>query len=358
MNRLTRTARLVGPAAVALFAIIGALMSRQQPIIAWGCAAVAIMSAAAIAAAGLTHWRLAGALIVPVAALTVQGFGQASTLSWMAFCVMAMWIGLSAAPRPAVALTALMVAIVAWMFLRQVREPGWAAWSIGTIISVVACIMARALNLTNEALRNAQGELAQRSREEERVRLAAEVHDVIGHGLTVTLLHISSARLALDEGRDAADRELAEAERLTRSSLDEVRATVGLWRDKQDASPLPDAGRITELVKTFRLAGMRVELFMTGGVDDVGGARGLAAYRVIQESLTNAARHAPNAAVTVRVDVADGNVDVCVDSDGTPGPNSPGSGIRGMSERVQALGGTFSAGPHEGGWRVAAVLPR
>ena len=114
-------------------------------------------------------------------------------------------------------------------------------------------------------LRAAQDELAERSRAEERNRIAAEVHDVIGHALTVSLLHIGGARLALDEDPQEARRSLSEAERLTRDSLEEVRATVGLMRtDLPDRrTPLPGAGDLPALVESFRRAGSDVELLST-----------------------------------------------------------------------------------------------
>ena len=90
-------------------------------------------------------------------------------------------------------------AILVSEWIQQTDEPGWAAWLVGTAFTVVACTFARRLRMTVEQLREAQHQLAERSRAEERNRIAAEVHDVVGHALTVSLLHIGSARLALDE---------------------------------------------------------------------------------------------------------------------------------------------------------------
>ena len=141
-------------------------------------------------------------------------------------------------------------------------EPGWGAWFAGISFTTALTIFARRLRLAMVQLRAAQDELAERSRAEERNRIAAEVHDVIGHALTVSLLHISGARLALDEDPQEARRSLLEAERLTRDSLEEVRATVGLMRtDSPDRrAPLPGAGDLPALVESFRRAGSDVEL--------------------------------------------------------------------------------------------------
>ena len=100
-------------------------------------------------------------------------------------------------------------------WVQDTEEPGWAAWITGTAFTLVACIFARRLRVTVVQLEAAQHQLAERSRAEERTRIAGEMHDVIGHALTVSLLHISSARLALDEDPDEARRALEEAERLS-----------------------------------------------------------------------------------------------------------------------------------------------
>ena len=209
-------------------------------------------------------------------------------------------------------------------------------------------------------LRAAQDELAERSRAEERNRIAAEVHDVIGHALTVSLLHISSARLAMDEDPQEARRALSEAERLTRESLEEVRATVGLMRTDRpdDRMPLPGADDLPALVESFRRAGSDVELLVDDHLGTLGATRGLAAYRIVQEALTNATRHAPGQPVVVRVGPTEDGTTVTVRNDGPPNPApTPGSGLRGMRERAESVGGHLTAGPTDGGWLVEAVLP-
>ena len=186
------------------------------------------------------------------------------------------------------------------------------------------------------------------------------MHDVIGHALTVSLLHISSARLALDEDPDEARRALEEAERLARTSLEEVRATVGLMRTDAsgEVAPLPVAGDIDELVESFRSAGADVGLTVTGDLASLGSARGLAAYRIVQEALTNATRHAPGEPVTVAVTVDGGTATVAVRNGGDADPDAPvGNGLLGMRERAEGVGGRLRAGAEARGWLVEAVLP-
>jgi signal transduction histidine kinase len=209
-------------------------------------------------------------------------------------------------------------------------------------------------------LRAAQAGLADRARAEERNRIARELHDVIAHSLTVSLLHLASARMAVRFDPADAERALAEAERLGRASLDEVRATVGLLKadggaDEGPAAPLPGMTGIPDLVERFRAAGAPVTLTVDGDADAVPATTGLAVYRIVQEALTNAAKHAGGAPVTVTVAVG-ADVGVRVDSAGRP-RHGHGLGMDSMRERAESLGGTLTAGPGGRGWLVSAALP-
>ena len=149
-----------------------------------------------------------------------------------------------------------------WVLVRA--DLGWLPWMAGVSVSAgVAILVGRDRALLAE-LRAAQAGLAERSRAEERNRIARDLHDVIAHSLTVSLLHISGARLALEHDPDDAARALAEAERLGRESLDEVRSIVGLMRSGDGAAangaagslaPVPGLDGVGELVERFRGAG-------------------------------------------------------------------------------------------------------
>ncbi len=209
-------------------------------------------------------------------------------------------------------------------------------------------------------MRGLQADLAQRSRAEERNRIARDLHDVIAHSLTVSLLHVSSARLAVQYDPEDAARALADAERLTRQSLADVRATVGLLRSPGDdgiAPPPPGVDELPRLVDELRDAQADVSLVVDGALNELPATTGATVYRIVQESLTNAARHAPGAKVQVRVGARDGRVDVSVESAGPPGGGS-GMGLQSMQERAEAVGGTLHAGPGGAGWLVHASLPR
>ncbi|WP_147381380.1 sensor histidine kinase [Nocardioides immobilis] len=356
-----RPARVIAPVMLALFAAVGALMGdRALPLGLTVTAAIAGL-AALVAWRGLVSWPLAIALLATAAGLVVLGHGNSANLAWMGFCVIAGWVALtSALPVTVVTGGALGLGIAA-EWLQQRDEPGWTAWVVGTAFTLVACVFAHRLRETVVQLEAAQHQLAERSRAEERSRIAGEVHDVIGHALTVSLLHISSARLALDEDPDEARQALEEAERLARTSLEEVRATVGLMRTDAsgETAPMPGAADIPALVESFRRAGVEVDLDLDGGLTTLGPARGLAAYRIVQEALTNATKHAPGEPVTVAGGDSGGVVTIVVRNGGVPRPGAgAGMGIRGMQERASAVGGELVAGPHDEGWTVRARMPR
>jgi signal transduction histidine kinase len=182
---------------------------------------------------------------------------------------------------------------------------------------------------------------------------------VIAHALTVSLLHVTSARLAVEHAPEDAARALAEAERLGRQSLAEIRVTMGLLApDGQEGIAPPVAGvdQLVPLVKQLADTGVDVSLGIEGDLTTLPATMGTTIYRIVQEALTNATKHAPGFPIQASVTTGAGTVEVCVDSAGPPGEGS-GMGIESMRERAKAVGGTCSAGPGGSGWVVHAVLP-
>lgn len=355
-----RTVRVAAPAALALFVVIGVAHGRPS-VMRVATAAAIIVVLVVIAWHDLAGWRLVGSCAVVAAGLFAICHQSPSSLGWFGACVIAGWAAFKAPGPPAVVTGAVLVTgfVVEWSMMTE--DGGWGAWISGTALATVGCTFARRQRTLVEQLSAAQAGLVERTRAEERNRIAAEMHDVIGHAMTVSLLHVSSARLALDEDLDEARAALAEAERLARQSLDEVRGVVGLMRGAGPRAvvPLPRGTDVTELVDSFRRAGTRVELNVHGGLDALSATHGLAVYRVVQESLTNAARHGDGTPVSVRVDTGGDRTTVTIDSGRSSAAVAAagGAGLIVMSERVQALGGNLVAGPRPGGWRVAAVLP-
>ena len=360
-----RTARTAAAAGLAVLAGLGAASSHRPTLVALAVTAAVAVLAAVLAWQPMTGWPLVAALTLATGGVVALGHAQSSNLVWMAACLVAGWVAFTSGAAPTLTVGAVLGLTLVGEWAQQTEESGWAAWLVGTALVAVAGVFARRLRTTVEELRHAQHQLAERTRVEERSRIAGEMHDVIGHALTVSVLHISSARLALEEDLDEARASLDEAERLTRRSLEEVRATVGLMRTRPGAAaaPLPGATDIPALVDTFRLAGAEVDLEVTGELDQLGAAKGLAAYRIVQEALTNATRHAPGEPVDVRVAVVGPGATIAVHNGGAADAEAtPGAGLAGMRDRAEGLGGWLSVGvpagrPHGDGWHVEAVLP-
>jgi signal transduction histidine kinase len=200
---------------------------------------------------------------------------------------------------------------------------------------------------------------------EERLRIARDLHDLVGHGLSAIAVQSGTARVALGAGDlEAVRTALGHVEATSRSAMREMRAAVGMLRGQSPAAAesAPDLDGLPALLEHADRVGVRVALDSVGDLGQVSPVVGRCAYRVVQEALTNVIRHAPGAAATVRLDARDGwlHVDV-TDRGGTgaaTGSASGGHGLVGMRERVEMLHGTVQVGPVDGGgWAVRAALP-
>ncbi|WP_174530236.1 sensor histidine kinase [Micromonospora maritima] len=207
-------------------------------------------------------------------------------------------------------------------------------------------------------------EEARRRVAEERLRIARELHDVVAHHIALINVQAGVAGHLLRDRPDAAEEALGHVRSAARTVLDELAVLLGLLRrgePEAPTEPAPGLGRLDALVDGFA-AGQPVRWILSGRPRPLPGAVDVAAYRIVQESLTNAHRHAPDATVTVEVRYTDTAVTVEVRDDG-PGPGAPGDagtglGLLGMRERAEAVGGAFHAGPRpEGGFVVRAELP-
>ncbi len=191
--------------------------------------------------------------------------------------------------------------------------------------------------------------------EEERLRIAREVHDVVAHSLAMINVQAGVAAHVADRRPEEAVKALKAIKEASGRALDDLRATLGVLRTGEGTTPVPSLARLDELVAPVPKARI------VGDPGDVPAAVDAAAYRVVQESLTNALRYAPDAtAITIAFTRTDHALELTVRDDGSGATTSQGSGtgLRGMRERVTALGGTLDAGPHpEGGFEVRAVLP-
>jgi signal transduction histidine kinase len=212
----------------------------------------------------------------------------------------------------------------------------------------------------------AEGERARRAVLEERTRIARELHDVVAHHLSLIAVRAETAPYRLTGLPEPARAEFGSLSEVAREALAEMRRLLGVLRHDQPAelAPQPELADLPLLVGTARQAGLSVELSVPPELDQVPSGVGVCAYRIVQESLSNASQHAPGAAVTVSVDHDSGAVLLRVANGpgGSVGPSGidhgPGHGLTGMRERVALLGGSLSAGPSpDGGFVVSAVLP-
>ena len=345
-------------AAFAVFAGIGVL--RENPSLpAAAAAAGAAVIAAALLVRGLKPQLLFAALAT--AGIAVEGNGLSSNVGWLATCLLAGWCVLVAGRRDGLIYWAGAVVLfgVQWIWVKP--DPGWGAWIAGTTFTVVfSLLILHQIDLVAQ-LREAQAGLAEQARAQERNRIARELHDILGHTLTVSLLHVQSARLAVEHDPADAAGALAEAERLGRECLAEVRSTVGMLRwhagsEEASTGPLPGIDGLPSLVERFRAAGADVTFTVEGDAAGLPATAGLAVYRILQEALTNAAKHAPGAPTAVRLAVGAGRVTLTADSLAEPGTGT-GLGVVSMRERAESLGGTCEAGPGGRGWLVRATLP-
>ncbi|MCX5523590.1 sensor histidine kinase [Streptomyces bobili] len=225
----------------------------------------------------------------------------------------------------------------------------------------------RAIRERAERAERTREEEARRRVAEERLRIARDLHDVVAHHIALVNVQAGVAAHVMDKRPDQAKEALAHVREASRSALNELRATVGLLRQSGDpeapTEPAPGLDRLDELAGTFRNAGIQVEVARADHGTQLPAAVGLAAYRVIQEALTNVQKHAgPDAKAEVSVVRVGPNVEVTVLDDGAgDAPVSReggGHGLLGMRERVTALRGTLTTGPrYGGGYRVHAILP-
>jgi signal transduction histidine kinase len=323
-----------------LLAAAGVLLRRRHPL---PLLAVAVLDGVL---------RADPSAATPFAAYAVTRYGPAGRARWIA-------VGLAGA-----------VALAPWQFtsfnegLNNVLLVGFlvvlpavlGAW-VRTRTELVAALLDRA--------ERAEQEQQLRAREavlEERTRITREMHDVVGHRVSLMVLQAGAIEMA------AADpdrvRQLAgQLQDAGRRSLEELRQLIGLLQD-QDAplAPQPTLADIDELVEDSRRAGVAVTLTRLGGPREVDPTAGRTAYRVVQEALTNAGKHAPGGAVAVTLDLRPAEVAVTVVNRRPTGPAaalpSGGLGLLGLRERVRTVGGTFRAEPRlDGGFGVEAVMP-
>ncbi|GAA1765346.1 sensor histidine kinase [Luedemannella helvata] len=271
------------------------------------------------------------------------------------------------------------VLAVGWLVAAADVEPraaiGWVFFRIGA--AVMSAALGESVRSRKVIAADAQrrAELAERTRDEEararvdaeRLRIAREVHDTVAHAIAIINVQAGVTAHVLDKRPDVAREALRVIERTSSRALREMRAVLGVLRDDRDGRvPYPGLEQVDELAAKARDAGLDVTVEQTSAASPLPTAVGGAAYRIVQEAITNVIRHAGATRVTVALNhgvdvleirVTDEGRRAAVPVDARP-PARPGHGIAGMRERCQLLGGELDAAPTPaGGFEVTARLP-
>ncbi|MEH1126746.1 sensor histidine kinase [Micromonospora sp. CPCC 206061] len=230
---------------------------------------------------------------------------------------------------------------------------------------VVASLGRRTWRMRALTLEREQTEAVRRAAEQERARIARELHDVVTHNVSVMVIQAGAARKVMDAAPDQARQALLAVEAGGRAAMAELRHVMGLISpaaDAPDLAPQPGLDGLVTLVERVRAAGLPVDLTVEGRSRPVPAGVSLTAYRVVQEALTNTVKHAAGATATVTLgyEVEHLRVEV-LDNGGRPNASTAtgnGRGLVGLRERMAIYGGTLDAGPRPtGGYRVRAVIP-
>jgi signal transduction histidine kinase len=233
-----------------------------------------------------------------------------------------------------------------------------AGLALGSQLKTAASAVERADRLEREREAEARAAVA-----EERARIARELHDIVGHSVSVMTVQASAVRRLLRDDQEREREALITVEETGRAALAEMRRLVGVLRRPEDApalAPQPSLEHIEKLVEQTREAGLPTELKVEGDASRLPAGIDLTAYRLVQEGLTNALKHSRATHAEVHVRYADGSVELVVSDNGSGNGKGDGGGhgLVGMRERVSVIGGELAAGPRQnGGYELRARLP-
>ena len=303
---------------------------------------------------------------VGLAALALQGLlddsGQEPQTPFIPLLLAAYSVGAHSARRGAIA-----GLVVIWAGLLAV-EPGdvivmgpvfTGTWFAGRLVRSREGDAQRLRELS-AALERERVEEARIAAAEERARMARELHDVVAHSMSTIVLEAGAERMNLEAAEGSTHETLRSIERTGREALAEMRRLVGVLRQDDAAlAPQPSLSRIDELADRVRRAGLPVDVRIAGAPVELAPGLDISAYRIVQEALTNALKHAGDARASVLLSYGNRDLEIEVADDGCGGtPNGGGHGLAGLRERVTVLGGDLEAGARDGGgFVVRATLP-
>jgi signal transduction histidine kinase len=360
-------------AGLAVFLMVGTYFAsqRQPKYRPFDAGTVTLILLAAAALAWRRRYPIAVMTVVFGATLAYFVIGYANGPIWIALIV-AFVTAVTRGHRAAAAITAVAgFGIFPWVdhLLRDRPGPtfanlaGLAAWLL-VLLGVGEAVRIRRERAA-EAVRIREEETLRRAGEE-RLRIARELHDALGHHLSLINVQAGVALHLGDDVPEQTRNSLSAIKEASKEALTELRSVLEILRQEGEPaprSPTSTLSRLDDLVSQAAAAGLEVRTETAGDVRQLPFGVDVAAFRIVQEALTNVTRHAGAAAATVRIGYGEGDLTVEVDDDGHGGPAAApigggGKGLTGMRERVTALGGEFRAGPRpEGGFRVWARLP-
>ncbi|MEU4579429.1 MULTISPECIES: sensor histidine kinase [Nonomuraea] len=339
---------------VGVLAPVALLEGLLRPDLPWRAASIVV----AVGLVPTLLWRRTRPLLMLVIAFGVTGLaplvagGDTSTYTMAYLLLLPYALVRWGSGREAVAGLVVMLASIGYSTV-PARTP--LADAVGAFSLMVAVV---ALGVAFRYRAGARARELDRVKLLERERLARDLHDTVAHHVSAMAIR---AQAGLATGTpDAAAESLRVIEAEASRTLKEMRAMVRVLRRNEPGEP-PPTGHLADLEQLAEArGGPRVEVELAGDLDGLEPATTAAIYRIAQESVTNARRHARDATrIAIRVTADDTSVRLRVSDDGEPGPAAtPGYGLLGMAERAELLGGSFEAGPGDGGWTVSAVLPR
>jgi signal transduction histidine kinase len=345
------------PLSIGQLLLVGAvvtplLLAARYPLLGWRLGWLALLLAPLVPGEWRGGWPWGPAqLLVLLAVFCVAGVRYGRPVLWW------MWV----------------LSLIPWWLWLAADAPDLNGPAVATVVFTAVAIAVDSIGSRLRAQRalaaqaeRAEKEQARRAVLEERTRIARELHDVVAHHMSLIAVRAETAPYRIAGLPEPARAEFSSLSEVAREALTEMRRLLGVLRHDQpaDLAPQPELADLPSLVDTARQAGLSVELSVPPALDHVPSGVGLCAYRIVQESLSNAGQHAPGAAVTVSVEHGSGAVLLRV-ANGPGGPagpsgneHGPGHGLTGMRERVALLGGSLSAGPSpDGGFLVSAMLP-
>jgi signal transduction histidine kinase len=232
----------------------------------------------------------------------------------------------------------------------------WPEAAATAVLAAAVVVWGRAMRVRREAAARERELLAERAANEERLRIARELHDAVGHDVSLMVVQAEGLAATNESARETADAIAA----LGRRTMGELHRTLKVLRDDAARAPQPGMGALDGVVEGARAAGVPVTLTVEGAPRELAPALDASAYRIVQEALTNVVRHGGGAPAAVTVRYGAGALELIVADEGEAAPTNGGGGhgLVGMRERATAFGGTLDAGPRAGrGFEVHAVLP-